>query len=192
MNFLYLNYLNFINVDFRNFFESIQTPFLTKCMLFITDVGGPSCIALYCLVLVMMLWLHKKYSHAVQFVLTMGATALIAVGMKELIRLPRPEGGLISEVGYSFASAHAMLAVVFFTLVAYSYKNHFKNRIVRAIFILGCAAMVLLVSVSRIYLGVHYATDVFAGLLMGLIIAAISILMYEKHHPRKFSDKMLL
>lgn len=182
MNFLYLNYLNTINVDFRNFFDSIQTPFLTKLMLLLTDAGGPSSVALYCLVLTMILWLHKKYLHAVQFILTMGTTALVALGTKELIRLPRPGGGLISETGYSFASAHAMVAVVFFTLVAYSYKNHFKNRAARAAFILACIVVTLLVSMSRIYLGVHYATDVFAGLLMGLIISAISILMYEKHH----------
>lgn len=186
MNIFYLNELNVINLYFKNAFESIQSPFLTKCMIFLTDIGGPSSVALYCLVLVMIMWLHKKYSHLTQFVVTIGTTALIALGTKELLKIPRPVGGLISEVGYGFASAHAMIAVVFFTLIAYSYKSHFKNRVLRVAFILSCVCMIVLVSMSRIYLGVHYATDVFAGIFMGLVIASISILMYEKHNNQKY------
>ncbi|MCF7865737.1 MAG: phosphatase PAP2 family protein [Candidatus Pacebacteria bacterium] len=150
-------------------------------MIFLTDIGGPSSIALYCLVLVMFMWLHKKYSHLSQFILTMGTTAIVAVGTKELVRLPRPTGGLIPEIGYGFASAHAMMAVVFFTLIAYSYKSHFRNKITRGVFIFMCICIVLVVSMSRIYLGVHYATDVIGGLFIGLIISSFSILMYEKH-----------
>lgn len=115
----------------------------------------------------------------------MGITAIVAIGTKELVRLPRPTGGLISEIGYSFASAHAMMAVVFFTLIAYSYKDHFKNKLVRFCFVSLCISAIILVSISRIYLGVHYTTDVLAGFLIGLIISAISILMYEKHHVQK-------
>jgi undecaprenyl-diphosphatase len=189
MNIFYLNQLNSINVYFKGFFESLQTPTLTKCMIFITDIGGPASIALYCLVLVMIMWLHKKYSHALQLILTIGTTALVAVGTKELVRLPRPADGLILEIGYGFASAHAMIAVVFFTLIAYSYKDHFKNNLVRLSFIFTCIVAIVSVSISRIYLGVHYATDVFGGLLIGLIISAISILMYEKHHIQKRNPK---
>lgn len=189
MSIFYLNELNIINLYFRNLFESLQTPYITKWMLFLTDVGGPSSIALYCLVLVMLMWLHKKYSHLTQFILTMLTTALVAVGTKELIKLPRPTGSLISEIGYSFASAHAMLAVVFFTLIAYSYKKHFKSKVTRSFFILVCMFMIVMVSISRIYLGVHYATDVIAGLFMGLIIVSISILMYEKYQGIKRKER---
>jgi undecaprenyl-diphosphatase len=75
-----------------------------------------------------------------------------------------------------------MMAVVFFTLIAYSYKNHFSNRFARGCFVSFCILAIAFVSISRIYLGVHYTTDVIAGLLIGSIISAISTLMYEKHH----------
>lgn len=185
MSIFYLNELNVINQYFRNLFDSLQNPYLTKWMVFLTDIGGPSSIALYCLALVMLMWLHKKYSHLIQFILTLSTTALVVVITKELIKLPRPTGGLISETGYSFASGHAMFAVVFFTLIAYSYKNHFKNRLIRIFFVGICICMIVTVSVSRVYLGVHYATDVIAGLFIGLIITAVSVLMYEKHQRIK-------
>jgi undecaprenyl-diphosphatase len=181
MNLFYLNELNVINAVSKDFFESIHTPFLTKLAIFITDIGSPASIALYCLVLAMIMWLHKKYTHLIQFMLTIGTAALVAVMTKELLKIPRPNGGLISEIGFGFASAHAMIAVVFFTLIAYSYKNHFKSNIARSCAGTTSACLVLLVGLSRVYLGVHYMTDVLAGFLIGFIIVSISILMYEKH-----------
>lgn len=181
MNFLFLNELNIINSISITFFKSISTPTVTKVMLFITDIGSPVSIALYCLVLIMFMWLHKKYTHIIQFILTVGTAALIAVCTKEILRLPRPTGGLISEIGFGFASAHAMIAVVFFILIAYSYKNHFKSKLVRYSISIVSVSLMLLVGVSRVYLGVHYMTDVLAGFLIGFIIVSISILMYEKH-----------
>lgn len=184
MNFLYLNQLNVINIYFKDFFDSIQTPILTKFMVLTTDVFDPVNIFLYCLILAMFMWLHKKLSHMTQFICTMATTGFVALGVKEIVRLPRPGGGLISEIGYGFASAHAMMSVVFFTLLAYSYKNHFKNKMMRSLFVSICICVVLIVSASRVYLGVHYATDVIGGLFIGLIISAVSILMYEKHHSK--------
>ena len=184
MNIYYLNNLNVINSVSKDFFESIQTPWLTKCMLFITDIGGPGSIALYCLVLVMFMWLHKKYNHIVQFILTMSVSAFVAVVLKETLKIQRPNGGLISEVGYSFVSAHTLIATVFLVLLVYSYKDHFKIKLVRTFFVVASTLFVILIGVSRVYLGVHYMTDVLGGLFVGLILSAFSILLYSKGHKR--------
>ncbi len=180
MNIHYLNNLNVINSASKGFFESIQTPWLTKSMLFITDIGGPGSIALYCLVLVMFMWLHKKYNHIVQFILTISVSAFIAVALKEGLKIQRPSGGLISEVGYSFVSAHTLIATVFIVLLVYSYKDHFKIKIVRTFLVVIATLFILLIGVSRVYLGVHYMTDVLGGLFAGLIISAFSIIIHGK------------
>ena len=169
-----------INSVSKEFFESIQTPWLTRIMLFISDIGGPGSIALYCLVLVMIMWLHKKYDHIIQFILTMSASAFIAVALKEALKIQRPSGGLITEVGYSFVSAHTLIAMVFLVLLVYSYKDHFKTKIVRSFFVVASTLFGLLVGVSRIYLGVHYMTDILGGLFVGLIISSVSILLYNR------------
>lgn len=172
---------NTVNNAAVAFFKSIQTPWITKTMLFLTDMGSPGSIALYCLVIVMSMWLHKKYTHVVQFILTMGTTAFVAIGTKLLVKLPRPEGGIITEIGYSFASAHAMMAIVFFGLLIYSYKNHIRNTYIRNFGTMLVAIFVLIIGLSRVYLGVHYMTDVLAGFLIGFVIVSVSILMYERH-----------
>mgnify|MGYP005606310867 CR=1 FL=1 len=184
MNIYYLNNLNVINSASKDFFESIQTPWLTKCMLFITDIGGPGSIALYCLVLVMFMWLHKKYNHIVQFILTMSVSAFVAVVLKETLKIQRPSGGLISEVGYSFVSAHTLIATVFLVLLVYSYKDHFKIKFARTFFVVASTLFVLLIGVSRVYLAVHYMTDVLGGLFAGLIVSAFSIMIHSKGQRR--------
>ena len=102
------------------------------------------------------------------------------------MQLPRPEGGLIPETGYSFASGHAAMAVIFFFLIAYSYKSHVKSRVLRTLFIVANACLALAIGFSRIYLGVHYATDVLFGFLIGLVVSALSVIVlqsYERRHP---------
>ncbi|MDQ5912022.1 MAG: hypothetical protein QG568_235 [Patescibacteria group bacterium] len=181
MNFIRLDELNVINAYATDFFTSIHSPFLTKFFLVLTDIGNPVHIALYCLVLVMVMWLHKKYEHIIQFCVTIGVSAMVAYVTKILVQLPRPPGGVIQETGYSFASAHAMIAVVFCVLVIYAYKNHFQNIWGRRCFVFLLSLACVCVGLSRVYLGVHYMTDVLAGALIGLIIACISIVMHERH-----------
>lgn len=180
MNLQYLDNLNIINAASKSFFESIQNPWLTKLMLFITDIGGPGSIALYCLVLVMSMWLHKKYTHIIQFAVTMSISAFVAVAIKELVKIERPSDGLVPEIGYSFVSAHTLIITVFLVLLVYSYRNHFQKGYQRRLFTIIAITSVLLVGISRVYLGVHYMTDVLGGLFVGLIISSISILLYNK------------
>lgn len=182
MNIHYLNNLNVINSTSRDIFGSIQSPGLTKLMLFISDIGGPGSIALYCLVLVMLMWLHKKYNHLIQFIFTMSISAFVAVGIKEVLKIQRPSGGLITEVGYSFISAHTLIITVFLILLIYSYKDHFKKKVIRTLFILVSILCIFLVAISRVYLGVHYTTDVLGGLFVGLIISSISVLLYNRRN----------
>lgn len=181
MNFFRLDYLNNINSFSRDYFESIRSVELTNIFIFITDLGNPFIISSICLAFLMLLWIHKKTSHMLQFIVTLLSTALVIFLTKEIIQLPRPTGGLINETGYSFASGHAMFATVFFGLVFYSYKDHFKNRTLRLLFIILNILFILAIGISRVYLGVHYMTDVIAGFFIGTIITAISVILHQKH-----------
>lgn len=181
MNFFRLDYLNVINSTSRDFFESIRSEHLTKVFIFITDLGNPLTVSSICLVFLMLLWLHKKTGHMFQFLITLLTTALVIFLTKEIVQLPRPTGGLITETGYSFASGHSMFATVFFGLVFYSYKNHIKNRSLRILFLTLSGICVLAIGISRVYLGVHYMTDVLAGFFIGTVITGLSVILHQKH-----------
>lgn len=180
-----LTSFDFINNMAFKLAGAIKTPELTKVMILVTNIGSPINIAMFCLVVLMILWLHKKYEHMIQFAVTISVGALVVFLTKVLVQLPRPENGLISADGYSFASGHATISAIFFTLIAYSYKTHIENLTLRKIFVIANILIAIFVGITRVYLGVHYATDVLAGFLIGFIISASSMIIFEKHLREK-------
>jgi undecaprenyl-diphosphatase len=180
-----LDNLNVINQWATKFVEYIRNPLLDRIMVDVTNIGSPLNIWMVCLCLILILWLHKKYHHVAQFFFSMLCITGVVYAIKFLVKLQRPVGGMISESGYSFASGHAAFAMMFFLLAAYSYRKHIKSVFVKnSLFVLGllCA---LLVGFSRVYLGVHYATDVLVGFLIGLAVFAISVLILDSYERER-------
>ena len=123
----------------------------------------------------------KKYR------LSVIANTLIAVGisqaLKHIICRTRPvEIALIEENGYSFPSGHSMVSFAFYGLVIYLVYKSKLNKKLKILLITFLALLILNIGLSRIYLGVHYATDVIAGFALGYISLMIFIeLIYKKY-----------
>lgn len=94
--------------------------------------------------------------------------------LKAIVQRPRPEGfRLVSEVGYSFPSGHSMISMAFFGLCAWMVWHYEKDRVAKWFYCICFALLIALVGISRIYLGVHYASDVLAGFCVSLAWLAI-------------------
>ncbi len=173
---------NLIHLDESvfSFLYTYHTPRGIQAMSYITDFFDPVHVLMYTIALILLLWLHKKNTHLYQFVFAMGTGAIIIFLLKYGLRVPRPSHALIQETGYSFASGHAAISAIFFVLIGYMYKNHISNVFLKYSFLALCVAMVFLVSISRVYLGVHYFTDVLAGVAIGAIISAMSIISFNR------------
>lgn len=89
--------------------------------------------------------------------------------LKAVVQRPRPEGfRLIAEGGYSFPSGHSMVAMAFYGLLAWMAWRYERDPIIRRVSVAGFALVVVMVGISRVYLGVHYASDVIAGFCLAL------------------------
>lgn len=89
--------------------------------------------------------------------------------LKIIIQRPRPEGyRLITENGYSFPSGHSMVSMAFYGLIIYLIWNLVKNKKVKYISCGLLGILIPLIGFSRIYLGVHYASDVIGGFLISI------------------------
>jgi len=154
-------------------------------MFFITNVGSPTSFSLLSLALIGLLWIHHKKKDARDFFYVMSLSAILVVVIKEVIGRQRPPVTFLQEVGYSFPSAHSMLALIFFLCVAVFYESHFKSRILKNIFIFINIAMIGLISYSRVYLGVHYWSDILGSLIIGSIIfISYYTIRHRRHkHP---------
>ncbi len=123
-------------------------------------------------------------------------TTLLNQLLKHIIQRPRPEGyRLIAESGYSFPSGHSMVSMAFYGLIIYLIWKMVKNKKIKYI---SCGLLGLLIPMigfSRIYLGVHYASDVIGGFAISIVYLLLftnvtrSILQLEKEKEEKNTMK---
>lgn len=104
--------------------------------------------------------------------------------LKFIIQRPRPKGyNLVIENGFSFPSGHSMVSMAFYGYLIYLINIRVKNKKLKVILSTIILLLILLIGCSRIYLGVHYASDVFAGFILAIIYLVLFI---------KFTDKYVL
>lgn len=101
--------------------------------------------------------------------------------LKMIVQRPRPEGfRLIEETGYSFPSGHSMASMAFYGLIIYFVFKYVKNKNAKIIICTILSLLVLLIGISRIYLGVHYASDVIAGFVLSIAYLVVYITIVLK------------
>lgn len=151
--------------------HQFATPMLTAIMRGFSFVG--STIALTAgTIFVVIRFVRRKWKHEAKlFAVTMGGAALLNITLKLAFKRPRPVPffNLTAPETYSFPSGHALTSAVFFGALAAILSARIKSKRVRMAVWIVCAAMFLLIGLSRIYLGVHYTTDVIAGFAAALI-----------------------
>lgn len=104
----------------------------------------------------------------------LGLVVLINQVLKFIIQRPRPDGfRLAAATGFSFPSGHSMVAMAFFGLLAWFVWRYEKDRRQRVLLLIAFAFIIFMVGLSRVYLGVHYASDVIGGFCLSIIWLAL-------------------
>ena len=101
--------------------------------------------------------------------------------IKHIVRRPRPNVlRLVEESGYSFPSGHSMISVAFYGLVIYLVYKNVNNKYLKWTLITLLSLLILTIGFSRIYVGVHYFTDVVGGFFLALAYLIVYIYIYNK------------
>ncbi|MCW4025202.1 MAG: VTT domain-containing protein [Candidatus Bathyarchaeota archaeon] len=108
----------------------------------------------------------------------MGGDALLVVGFKTLVQSPRPTNMVIFDMGYSFPSGHTVGGIVFCGLLAYFAWQHWQTTRPQAVVIALATLIASVVGFDRIYLNVHWFSDVLGGCLLGIFWLTVSILIF--------------
>ncbi len=95
--------------------------------------------------------------------------AILNVIFKNIVQRPRPtDYRLIDETGYSFPSGHSMISMAFYGFLIYLIHKYIGNKKLKILLISILSILILLIGTSRIYLGVHYTSDVIAGFTISI------------------------
>ncbi len=170
-----------IDTRIANLVPSIRTDEQTRFFNFITSLANVETIGLLLLIVGGILWYRRlRLSAGIFVVVSLGAEVTNYI-VKHLVSRTRPEQSLslIREDGYSFPSGHVMAATVVFGLLAYYIYRSTKSSAVKLLVLVSYISAVFLVALSRIYLGVHYPSDVIASALFGSFILSIVVGVIE-------------
>jgi membrane-associated phospholipid phosphatase len=161
----------------RTAYTSGSTRFFTALTLIGTPVGLGVLIAIIGLLLI----LRKRWRWAAYLLFTSGVGGLLNLQLKAYFARARPElsEALRHASGYSFPSGHAMGSTIVFGALSYLAFRSIPRWRERAAVIALCVSMIVAIASSRIYLGVHWISDIGAGIAAGVIWMASTTVAYE-------------
>ena len=165
------NSYNFIK---NNFINDSLTPYIK----IFTNLGG-ALILIIMSILIMFFIKDKKVSIAI--IVNLVIVFLLNQGLKLIFQRARPDNvnWLVDEIGYSFPSGHAMVSMAFYGFLIYlTYK--LINKKYKWFLIVLLSIIIIFVGISRIYLGVHYLSDILAGFLISLVYLIIFVSLYNR------------
>lgn len=147
---------------------------MTNVLKILTNFGGAFVVIGLSVVLIGMMK-NKKFSICMVANLV-GVTVLNQV-LKFVIQRPRPGESyqLIKESGFSFPSGHSMASMAFYGLLIYFAYKKIENKKIKYLVMVLLGSIIFTIGVSRIYLGVHYASDVIAGFCLSILYLIIFI-----------------
>ena len=163
-----------------NLLYSLRSSSMDLIMKTITQFGNTIPVIIITLVLMITLTSRKE-------VFLIGSNTILTVGsnqiLKHIICRPRPNHlRLIVENGYSFPSGHAMISICLYGLLIYLVNKKIKNKLLKIVLTILLIILILGIGISRIYVGVHYPSDVLGGYLLSLSILIFNITIVNKYY----------
>ena len=156
--------------------------FATPIAKLITNFGG----AIFLIVLTIVLFiLIKNKKIGISIFSNLVIITILNQLLKRILQRPRPtEYRIIEETGYSFPSGHSMVSMAFYGYLIYLIYRYVKNKYIKCISIAFLSVLICSIGVSRIYLGVHYTSDVLGGFLVSISYLILFISTVNKYQQQ--------
>lgn len=151
---------------------------ITPIAIFITNFAGPIWLITISIILSIAI---KNKKVGITIWVNLLLSILLNLVLKEIFQRPRPDiNRLIDEWGYSLPSGHSMVSMAFYGWLMYLSYKFIDNKYLKWSLISILAILIIVIGISRIYLGVHYTTDVIGGFLVSIAYLMIYIGITKK------------
>lgn len=165
----------------------VRVEWLTSFLSSLTFWGGASALAPLGAVIVIVCLIKGYRAEALTIFLTLLLGYLFNEGMKAYFARPRPEGIHLIELpsSYSFPSGHAMVGAFFYLILAFFLKGRYKEKRWSPLITPVALMLVLVLVASRVYLGVHYLSDVLTGFCLAMALYFGVRMAYHRWEQKK-------
>lgn len=160
---------------------SYRSPALTSYFKLVTEIGDVTgYIIVIIIVAIVSLVVLKKWKYILQIFIVMVISSLSNLVLKRFINRSRPTiEHLVIVESLSYPSGHAMAAMSFYGFLMYLFYKMKMNAFIKYLGMILIAILILSIGLSRIYLGVHYPSDIIAGFIAGIIWVVFCILVFN-------------
>lgn len=174
-----------------SYVQGFETPWLTNIMKVFTFIGGTIPAVVISLLAIFILYkVFKHRSELVLFIAVILGANILFVTLKQLFHRARPDLHRLAEASnYSFPSGHATMAFALYGVLTFLLWRHISTRFGRTILIILSVFMILAIGISRIYLGVHYPSDIIAGYFISAFWLTFAIGFYQRYKERQYEWK---
>ena len=149
-----------------NIVSNLISDKLTPLVKMVTWFGSATCLILLTVILFVII---KNKKAGLLIGTNLVIITILNQTLKSLLQRPRPTGfRIINETGYSFPSGHSMISMAFYGFLIYLIYKNVKNKFLKFTLIIILFILIVSIGLSRIYLGVHYTSDVLAGFLLSI------------------------
>ena len=167
------------------------TPFRTKLMIIVSFLGSHLFLIPVNLILLAYFLIRKNKHVAVRVAMIVISSVLVMSFLKTIFHRVRPGDPLVHGItNFSFPSGHSFMSVAFYGLLIWMAAMYIPNRKKQRIAIACLLLLILAIGISRIYLRVHFATDVIAGFCMGFAWLILSFGVIDKIESITWTRKM--
>lgn len=192
-----INVMNWEGISLWNehVYQALRALYADKIVdifTFITGFGQPSVLLPVAFVIGLWFFWRKNYIAMFSWLFTIGLFEAIGYSLKSIVAMPRPEGIMQLTQEYSYPSGHALTATLVYGLAA-AFIQHAVLPVHRWIAWAISIPMIILISFSRLYLGMHWFTDVLGGITLGIAGVSIGILIFRRleHHVPPIKDILI-
>jgi len=173
-------FLNSFDQQLATIFVALRSEWGIKIFTAISFLGNYQFLVPFILLITILLYIKKKNIFIFPLVLVIAGAEIITFLGKIWLYRARPLSAVFLESGFSFPSGHATAAIAFYGFLAYVLIKVLKERY-KCLIIISAVLLAFLIGLSRLYLGVHYFSDVITGYLVGLVALLIGITLTKKY-----------
>ncbi len=161
-------YILVIDRWIETYINAVQTPLLTKFMVTLTNFNGEMGIFIFSLFMVLLLIYKRWYDDLLFYILSVSGANIAFIAIKMIVQRARPSSDIFSITTHSFPSGHATMATAMSLALYLILAKRVHSIGLALLLLIGCIVWPIIIAFSRVYLDVHWLSDVIAGIGLGL------------------------